>query len=265
MIRAPFKRPILAVCTTSYNCAQYLDQHFRSVFEALQGIEFEYVVVDNKSKDGTLEALRDLANKYPQIICDSRRCSRGAGRQVAASLSQAGTILAVDVDTVYSPILRAFVDAYFDSFAQGGLALQAIYAGLYPRGLWFGVGGMRDLNFGEDLDLWMRIWQHDRMRWYALPLGTNMKDAAHRDWQDFRSDRYGKWEKVTRLLRRELDLWKLRKYREMDLEAIRLARSVDLHLGPQVPRWFQDREPWNLSAVARRVRADLHALLQNGA
>ncbi|TMI53121.1 glycosyltransferase [Candidatus Bathyarchaeota archaeon] len=53
----------LSVCTTNYNCAHALDSHLSSVYDALSGLDFEYVVVDNFSKDDSLRILKSWAAK----------------------------------------------------------------------------------------------------------------------------------------------------------------------------------------------------------
>ena len=155
----------LSVCSTSFNCVEAVEEHCRSIFRALGDIDYEYVVIDNHSDDGTYPRLHAISLENPRLKLLSRRCSRGRGRQYAVALASHDTILSVDVDTIYRPELRTFVEVYFKRFRSPGLAVQAIYAGLYPRELWFQAGGMRNLNFGEDFDLWMRIWAMGRMRW----------------------------------------------------------------------------------------------------
>ncbi len=198
----PSESLILSVCTTSYNIAHAIERHFSSVCNALAGISFEYVVVDNRSSDGTAEILSRLAHSFPGFKVIARRCSRGIGRRLAASASKAPTILCVDADTVYRPSLGAFVRLYLKEFRSRDIALQAIYAGLYPRSLWFQVGGTRDLNYAEDLDLWMRIWELGRMKWTPVLMGENLKPSGVRDSEDVFYKRYSMLSRVSRVLRK---------------------------------------------------------------
>lgn len=253
--------PQLSICTTSYNCARTIDEHLESVYAAIGSLPFEYAVVDNRSKDGTFEALKRAEAERQNITVVSMRCSRGVGRQRAAMLARADTILTLDTDTVYYPTLRSLVGAYLATYSPEGYAVQAIYAGLYPRQLWSDVGGMRDLNYGEDLDLWMRIAALGRMRWYPAPMGANIKNPNHQDSQDFLSPRYDRLEQFYRLFRRELDIWKLRRYYQLDLESIRQQNSIDLGLGEQRNRWFGPGPRATPRLALRRLRSDIPRLL----
>jgi len=257
----PSESLILSVCTTSYNIAHAIERHFSSVCNALAGISFEYVVVDNRSSDGTAEILSRLAHSFPGFKVIARRCSRGIGRRLAASASKAPTILCVDADTVYRPSLGAFVRLYLKEFRSRDIALQAIYAGLYPRSLWFQVGGTRDLNYAEDLDLWMRIWELGRMKWTPVLMGENLKPSGVRDSEDVFYKRYSMLSRVSRVLRRETDMWRLRRYYKMDLEAIWRSSAVDLGIGMLQETWFGNRPSWSLRGTAQRIRRDFREIL----
>jgi|SRR3990172_4154759 len=256
--------PVLSVCATSFNCADAVREHIDSVWKSLGGISFEYVIVDNRSSDGTMEILLELERSHEGLAVLSRRCSRGRGRQVAAEHASADTLLVVDVDTIYGPPLRSLVWRYLEEFRARRLALQGIYAGLYPRDLWFEVGGMRDLNFAEDFDLWMRLWEHGFMRWTPVVLGENRKLPSEQDGRDVLSRRYAPPTRVLRLFRRELDFWRLRRYSRLDLVEIWRANAVDLGLGEMRTRWFGEQPAWSLAGMLRRVRADLRAIFGDG-
>ncbi|HLC11447.1 MAG TPA: glycosyltransferase [Candidatus Bathyarchaeia archaeon] len=255
--------PSVSVCTTSYNNAHSLEAHFLSVMGALEGFLVEYNVVDNKSSDGTFSILSALASAFPNVNIISRRCSRGTGRQIAASVARCSTILWVDTDTVYLPRLGELTRRYLQEFSGKGLALQAMYAGLYPRELWFRVGGTRNLNYAEDLDLWIRIWTLGKMRWTPVLMGENLKPSQYQDAEDITYHRYPKSERLRRLARREIDLWRLRKYYRMDLEAIWKSCMVDLDLGDLQKQWIGDRQSWSPRSSARRVKRDLKRILES--
>ena len=101
----------ISVCTTNYNCAHVLARHLDSVFQNLEGHSFEYIVVDNRSRDGSTEVLRRYAEARPNMIVLSHRCTMGEGRQIAFSRSHGEYVLVLDTDVVYSPLLRQVVDA----------------------------------------------------------------------------------------------------------------------------------------------------------
>ena len=253
--------PAISVCTTSYNSAHAIQEHLRSLRDSLAGFPFEYVVVDNKSSDGTHRALADLSKTFLNLTVISRRCSRGTGRQLAARLARASTILWVDTDTVYRSTLGLFVKRYFEIFGGRDVALQAIYAGLYPKSLWFAVGGTRNLNYAEDLDLWIRLWTLGKMRWTPVVVGDNMKPRDAQNSDDFRYSRYSKMEQIRRVLRREADIWRLREYYRMDLESVWKTSAIDLGIDKLETEWFSGRPVGSLRDSARRMRRDLTQIL----
>lgn len=51
----------LTVVIVNYNVRHYLEQCLRSLERALKGIEAEVYVVDNHSKDGSVETLQPLS------------------------------------------------------------------------------------------------------------------------------------------------------------------------------------------------------------
>lgn len=251
----------LSVCTTSYNCAEAVNAHVESIFHALSGLGFEYIIVDNRSSDGTYELLRKCEATWPNFRVLSRRCSRGLGRNLAVGVACSPTILCVDADTVYTSTLRGFVDRYLQRSREQTFAVQAIYAGLYPRDLWLEVGGMRNLNYADDLDLWMRIVGRGRMRWMPVVMGENRKPEGVSNRNDVFSRRYPLGERVFRLLEREVDFWRVRKYLGMDLEATWRNNAIDLGLGNAEMRWFGPPEPWSLVSVGRRLNQGVRTLL----
>ena len=54
----------ISVIIVSYNVCQLLDECLQSVERALDGVEGDIFVVDNRSTDNTVETLRP---KYPKV------------------------------------------------------------------------------------------------------------------------------------------------------------------------------------------------------
>jgi glycosyltransferase involved in cell wall biosynthesis len=221
--------PELSFCTTNYNCAHVLERHLESIYSNFDEKSFEYIVVDNKSKDGSYQILQDFALKHRNMQVLSKKCTMGRGRQLAFLRSKGEFIVVVDTDTVYYPEARGFVDRYLEQYSA--LAVQAVFLGIFPRSIWTAVGGRGNFNTGEDFEMWMRIWKTGKMKWYPVKMGTNVKEPDAKDSYDFLSSRYGRFEKFTRLLRREFDTIRLRKYERLDLVDVWKSNTVDLGLG----------------------------------
>src|SRR6266487_1857286 len=230
---------MLSICTTNYNCAHALHGHLESVYENLSGVEFEYIVVDNFSKDRSLKALQDWAASHANMTVLSSRCTMGEGRQIAFLRSRGGHIMVVDTDVVYTNLLRRFFDRYHEKYSR--MSVQALYCGIFPRDHWIGVGGRRNLSTNEDLDMWVRLVRCDWIRWYPVSLGTNFKNPNALGSFDHLSDRYPRHERIIRLVRRQWDLWKTRELRSIDVGEMIRRSTVDFNLGVDVSGWPQTR------------------------
>lgn len=225
-----------SICTTNYQCAHALDRHLESVFDLLKGFEFEYIVVDNKSKDRSMEILKRWESQESNMKVLSKKCTMGEGRQISFTHSKGEFILVMDTDTVYYPICEKFLNIYLDEYSD--VAVQAMFLGVFPRRIWEKIGGRRSLNAFEDVDMWIRIWELGKMRWYPIVMGENVKDEGSDGRYDYLSTRYNKRERITRLLRKEYDLLKTTGLRELDLEKIAQENTIDLGLGELHKDWF---------------------------
>jgi glycosyltransferase involved in cell wall biosynthesis len=231
-------KPKLSICTTNYNCAHALKQHLDSVYSQLDENMFEYIVVDNLSKDDSLTILKEYEQNHDNMKVLSQKCTMGRGRQIAFENSSGEFIMVIDTDTVYFPIFKDFVDMYFAQYSQ--YSLQAILCGIFPRNIWVEIGGRRDVNIYEDVDMWVRIWRLEKMRWYPVFMGENLKDPGTQAGQDYMSKRYNRLEKIRRFVRREYDLLRLKEVLKNDLEKMYKANVVDLGLGDPVEIWFKN-------------------------
>lgn len=229
----------LSICTTNYNCGLVLENHLRSVWDQLEGLDFEYIVVDNRSRDGSEKIFRAWARHNPNLSLYSKRCTMGEGRQIAFSHARGDHVMVLDTDVVYSELLRRYIDAYF--VRCPGLSVQAIFAAIFPRDQWIRAGGRHSLNTNEDVDLWLRIDRLGTMRWYPIALGENLKEPSAWGISDHLSRRYSKQERIRRLLRREWDLLKTREIGRMSIETLVSPNIIDLGLGPEPGPWPQSR------------------------
>lgn len=123
----------------------------------------QVVVVDNLSRDGSLEILRRFEEEG-RITLIVRRCSRGTGRELALEASSGDYILShMDCDDIFDAKgLDSLIDLYH-STCEGDVMMtqkrdsdEASNITMGPRPLLNELGGWRDLNWGEDWDLWAR-------------------------------------------------------------------------------------------------------------
>lgn len=102
----------LTVVTPTYNEAPNLDQFFREVCDALEGLDYEILVVDDDSPDQTWKLAEEAGQKIPNVRVLRRTSERGLGKAVSAGFRCArGEIVAcMDADLQHDPgILRDMV------------------------------------------------------------------------------------------------------------------------------------------------------------
>lgn len=60
--------PIISIIIPVYNVERYLEKCLDSVFESLDGVSGEVLVINNNSTDSSLSILKKYAKKYPKVI-----------------------------------------------------------------------------------------------------------------------------------------------------------------------------------------------------
>jgi len=169
---------------TCFNEVGTVEKSFRSLIRQLDS-NFEVIVVDNFSTDGTYDILRDLQYGYG-IRVIQRRCSRGIGRQVAFEYASGDYIIAnMDLDDFFLPVLNQIIGLYHDQVEGKMLVVfnakpppdmtfgwvQNIT--IAPRELVASVGGWRDLNVFEDWDIWSRASKAGKYCWTSFKFAEN--------------------------------------------------------------------------------------------
>lgn len=146
------------------NDVAMLKQSVESFFPLIATNKFEIIVVDNLSNDGSTELLKEYEslNKLVVIV---KRCSRGLGRQIAFERARGIYILShMDCDDIFSSegimnLLRIYHRQY-----EGLMLMTKKFDNVQPSsGITIApskfiseIGGWRDINWGEDWDLWSR-------------------------------------------------------------------------------------------------------------
>jgi glycosyltransferase involved in cell wall biosynthesis len=155
--------PLYSVCMLCSNDGEAVKASVESVLALSNCRRVEVVVVDNQSTDGSLEFLKGFRERG-QIKLIERSCSRGRGRQLAFEASSGDYVLGhMDCDDVFDAEgIDSLLNAYHSSH-EGMLLMtkkkgsaEASNITIAPRPLLEELGGWRDLNWGEDWDLWAR-------------------------------------------------------------------------------------------------------------
>lgn len=170
----PFPRPKYSVCATLFNNANRLEETLNRLMKALKGKNFEIVVVDSYSTDGSFEILKKYAQKYGVIKILREKCSRGRGRQIAFEHAKGEIIIFVDMDTWYKPnklskLLKGWERSEYRHLVL--ITLSPLW--ICPRSIVREIGGWKDFNAADDIDFMTRIYIHNKGIFCPISLGLN--------------------------------------------------------------------------------------------
>jgi len=155
------KSPLISIVIPSYNKAKYIEKTLLSIVSQ-KNANFEVIIQDGGSTDGTLNVIKKYVKKYPSLI---RYESKKDGGQLDAInnglLKAKGDIVTfINADDVYEP-------GAFESVA--GHFIEN------PNALWF-VGKCRIIN-DKDYEI-AKFWTFCKdilikINWYSLLLFTS--------------------------------------------------------------------------------------------
>jgi glycosyltransferase involved in cell wall biosynthesis len=150
--------PRFSICITNFDSGRTIKRSLESVVSQLHGSDFELIVVDNESRDDSLDYLKALAQKgiVKKLLVTS--CSRGKGRHLAYEASSAPYLLSnIDTDVVYNELLPRVLDLYMRRFRGKVLSVYGMM--ILSRRAADELGGWRDLDRHEDNDLAVRAFE----------------------------------------------------------------------------------------------------------
>jgi len=114
--------PIVTVVTAVYNGADYIAETIESVLACAEGLNFEYIIVDDGSTDSTLEILKSYGDSIK--IVSHPNCGESASVTKAFFLARGRYLIVVSAD---DPLLTAeLFDEVFDWFEKDA-NLVAVY------------------------------------------------------------------------------------------------------------------------------------------
>jgi glycosyltransferase involved in cell wall biosynthesis len=168
--------PLISVYTTVYNSVRTVEKSIESITRQFEGLNYEIVVVDNYSTDGTYEKLVELSERYPIRII-RYKCSRGLGRRIAAKLSRGKYLVYVDLDCIYTKTLRKLVEIHMKSVYKDS---KCLYTLICPKKV-LNEENFIDINRTEDVELFVRLAEKGltyilpKVKWINLPLRYEMR------------------------------------------------------------------------------------------
>jgi len=139
----------LCLYGTVLNSVDTIEASIRSVFRP----DADIVITDGGSTDGTYEKLLEISKDYNMKVYRVPGASRGLGRQLALLKCPEGsyTMNISNLDDEYN--------VYWHKSIDWGMATGSPrpLPHFYNREYLLSRGGWRDLNYGEDNELWARV------------------------------------------------------------------------------------------------------------
>lgn len=146
----------------NFNMAKTLERSLRSVLDQLSE-EFEVLVVDGGSTDGSLEILNRLSNEYSNLryLISPYGCNSSRGSDRALSIAEANgryVLTHIDTDDRYYDVIRDVVKLYheIEKEFEKELVLFCNHMAIAPKDHVLKLGSYRPLNAGEDVDFFRR-------------------------------------------------------------------------------------------------------------
>jgi glycosyltransferase involved in cell wall biosynthesis len=131
----------------------------------------ELIICDNESKDDTRKAIEQFAPSFKRLKIISKKSTRGQGRQIAFMNSTGKYLIQFDLDALYDEGLKNLFEWHNRIKPK-----YAVIAGnsIFPREVLEKSGGWNDLNWSEDLDLWVRLTLTGNAKWYGYETNRNI-------------------------------------------------------------------------------------------
>ncbi len=146
------ENPQVSIYGTVYNSSSYIKNSIDSIIDQFKDFRdnFEMVIVDNYSTDGTYEILKEYQKEYNNIEIIQEKCTRGKGRQIAFNNTKGNFVFTVDFDTVYSESLSKIVYYALKNYEENSLFSQSEFC---SRATMEKIGNWIDSNEGEGIEL----------------------------------------------------------------------------------------------------------------
>ena len=156
---------------TVYQNAKTISDCLDALIKAMTNLDYEIIIIDNFSNDGTFELLTNFSERYKNIKLFRYKCSRGLGKKVAFNLSTGEFIIPIvdPDDVIEEPThFRLIIDSYIRSNFKGLKAMNPIY----PRHVIQEVC-WSNLNRAEDNEFLARLYKKNLL--FSLPIPISVR------------------------------------------------------------------------------------------
>jgi GT2 family glycosyltransferase len=110
----------LSVIIVSYNVRYYLEQCLMSVFRATEGLACEVFVVDNHSRDDSVEYIRERFGERVHLIASNHNLGFARANNMAIAKAQGKYVLLLNPDTFVGESAIRQVLQFMDTHERAG-------------------------------------------------------------------------------------------------------------------------------------------------
>ena len=238
MVLPGAQKPYITVLTPTFNRAGLLPRVYQSLLAQTQK-EFEWLIVDDGSTDGTKDLVREWAKHSPFPV--RYLWQENSGKHVAVNrgvaLAQGDLVLILDSDDWLVPNAIERVRYWWNSIPEAQRAEFAGVAGLcaFPSGLLVGTAFPKQVLDSNPIEIRVRykvkgdkceVWRTDMLRNFPFPedLGRFVTEGLV-------------WNRIARhyKVRFVNEVWMVKEYQKEGLS----ARSLELRAGsPRAARVY---------------------------
>lgn len=143
----------ISIYATTYNNARVIKDSIMSIISQFDNFleDFEFVVVDNYSNDGTYEILTEFSKKYNNFKVIQAKCTRGKGRTLAYANTSYKYVFTADLDTIYNNALSKLILTALKNYKEDTLIWFFCSRSTMDK-----IGPWLDSNSGEIFEFWAR-------------------------------------------------------------------------------------------------------------
>jgi len=160
------RQPKYSIAIIHLNMAETVARCLTSILEQLNH-EFEVIVVDDGSTDGSVPILEELEEQYEilRVETDAGNKNHGEARRHATELANGEYVLSsLDADDEFTPCITQFVSLYHEveDMKDNRFCLLGYSIYMAPRSLLLDIP-YRSMGYGEDRDIYRRLLAHEAL------------------------------------------------------------------------------------------------------
>lgn len=183
---------VYSIAMCHLNNVDTVEESITSIIDQVDD-RFEVVIIDDGSTDGSLDLLRDMQTRF-----DNLRVIKGNNDNIAEARNQSFEeskgkyiLKSLDTDDKYDDGIVDFVNIYHqieEKIEKNRFYLKGKSINMAPKSLLLEYP-YRSLGYGEDRDLWRRMFADDKLIW-----------LEHKPFYQILREEYDKKEKLKILL-----------------------------------------------------------------